>query len=51
MGGYGALLLAELSTIVTTVAAESPAVWPSYEVAQSVNSTASTRQQIGSATA
>ncbi len=40
MGGYGSLLLAELSGIVTTVVAERPAIWPSYEVAQSVNSTA-----------
>jgi enterochelin esterase-like enzyme len=40
MGGYGALLLAELSTRVTSVAAESPAIWPSYEVAHQVNATA-----------
>jgi S-formylglutathione hydrolase FrmB len=40
MGGYGALLLAELSPRVKAVAAESPAIWPSYDVARSVNSTA-----------
>jgi enterochelin esterase-like enzyme len=40
MGGYGALLLAELSPIVTAVAAESPAIWPSYAVAHDVNATA-----------
>jgi S-formylglutathione hydrolase FrmB len=40
MGGYGALLLAELSPIVRAVAAESPAIWPSYAVAHDVNATA-----------
>ncbi len=40
MGGYGALLLAELSTKVITVAAESPAIWPSSEAAVNVNASA-----------
>jgi enterochelin esterase-like enzyme len=41
MGGYGALLFGELYPHrVTSVGAESPAIWPSYAAASSVNATA-----------
>jgi S-formylglutathione hydrolase FrmB len=41
MGGYGALLLAETyPTLVRRVAAESPAIWPSYEAARAANPSA-----------
>jgi S-formylglutathione hydrolase FrmB len=41
MGGYGALLLAETyPQLVRRVAAESPAIWPSFAASQGANPTA-----------
>jgi S-formylglutathione hydrolase FrmB len=40
MGGYGALLLGEIDRRATAIAAASPAIWPSYAVARSVNASA-----------